>query len=64
MKVVVNSYDLAEAVNKVSKACAVKETQGKILEGIKLSAKSDTLTLTATDSEISIETAIKWGGKV
>lgn len=59
MKVVVNSYDLAEAVNKVSKACAVKETQGKILEGIKLVANNDQLTLAATDSEMSIETTIK-----
>lgn len=59
MKISVNSYDLAEAVNKVAKACAVKETQGKILEGIKLTAKNDKLILMATDSEISIETEIK-----
>jgi DNA polymerase-3 subunit beta len=59
MKISVNSYELAEAVNKVSKACAVKETQGKILEGIKFVANNDQLTLTATDSEMSIETTIK-----
>lgn len=59
MKVVVNSYDLAEAVNKVAKACATKDINGKILEGIKLSAKNDKLTLTAYDSEMSIETTIK-----
>lgn len=59
MKVVVNSYDLAEAVNKVSKAVATKDINGKILEGIKLVAKNDKLTLTAYDSEMSIETTIK-----
>ena len=58
MKVVVNSYDLAEAVNKVAKACTDK-FEPKILEGIKLSAKNDTLILTAFDSEMSIETKIK-----
>lgn len=59
MKVVVNSYDLAEAVNKVSKAVATKDINGKILEGIKLVAKNDKLMLTAFDSEMSIQTTIK-----
>ena len=58
MKVVVNSYDLANAVNKVIKAV---DTKGivKILEGIKIKTKNDTLTLTAYDGEIGIETKIK-----
>ena len=59
MKVIVNSYDLANAVNKVAKAVATKDINGKILEGIKLSAKNDSFTLTAYDSEIGIETNIK-----
>lgn len=59
MKVVVNSYDLAEAVNKVAKAVATRDSNGKILEGIKLVANNEQLTLTAFDSEMSIETTIK-----
>lgn len=59
MKVIVNSYDLAEAVNKVSKACATKDLKGQVLEGIKLSAYNDILTLTAFDGEMSIENEIK-----
>ena len=45
MKVVINSYELAEAVNKTAKAVATKDINGKILEGIKAIAKNDTLTL-------------------
>lgn len=59
MKVIVNSYDLAEAVNKVSKACATKDLNGQVLEGIKLSACNDILILTAFDGEMSIENEIK-----
>ena len=59
MKVVVNSYDLAEAVNKVAKAVATRDSNGKILEGIKLVANNEQLTITAFDSEMSIETTIK-----
>ena len=58
MKVVVNSYELANAVNKVAKAVATKPTN-QVLEGIKIKAKNDILVLTATDTEISIETKIK-----
>lgn len=58
MKVVVNSYDLAEAVNKVAKAVATKPSN-QILEGIKIKAKNESLILTATDLEMGIETEIK-----
>ena len=58
MKTVVNSYDLAEAVNKVSKAIATKPSN-QVLEGIKIKAENERLILTATDLEMGIETQIK-----
>ena len=57
MKFVVNGQELGQAVSKVVKAVSTKTTN-PILEGIKLSVKGDELTLTATDTEISIEKTI------
>lgn len=53
MKVLLEGIDLSDAVIKVAKACASKTTV-PVLECIKLSAKNDSLTLSATDGEISI----------
>ena len=58
MKFIVNGLELSNACSKVVKAVSNKTTN-PILEGIKLSVKGDELTLTATDSEISIEKTIK-----
>ncbi len=57
MKFVVNGQELGQAVSKVVKAVSTKTTN-PILEGIKLSVCGDELTLTATDTEISIEKTI------
>mgnify|MGYP003315881363 CR=1 FL=1 len=53
-----DGLDLSEAVNKVLKAVSSK-TISPILEGIKITAKGDSLTLLATDMEITIEKRIK-----
>lgn len=58
MKVIVDGLDLSDAVLKVSKALAVKSVSS-ILEGIKIKAENDSLTLSATDIEICIEKKIK-----
>ncbi len=58
MKVICDGLDLSDAVLKVSKAIAVKTTN-PVLEGIKLVAEEDSLTLFATDLEISIEKKIR-----
>lgn len=58
MKAVCEGIDLSDAVLKVVKACATKTTV-PVLECIKLSARNDTLTLSATDGEISIQKTIK-----
>ena len=58
MKVVCDGLDLSDGVLKVSKALSVKSTN-PVLEGIKLVAKGDSLTLTATDNELTIEKTIK-----
>ena len=58
MKLVCEGINLSEAVLKVVKACAGKTTV-PVMECIKLSAKNDSLTLTATDGEISIQKKIK-----
>ena len=50
--------DISDALLKVSKAISSKITN-PILEGIKLIAEDDTLTLSATDTELSIEKKIK-----
>ena len=57
MKLICEGLDLSDAVLKVIKATATKTTN-PILEGIKLKASEDTLTLSATDLEISIEKTI------
>lgn len=58
MQIVCEGLDLSDAVLKVSKAIAVKTTN-PVLEGIKLVAEDDKLTLFATDLELSIEKKIK-----
>ena len=58
MKLVCEGINLSDAVLKVVKACAGKTTV-PVMECIKLSAKNDSLTLTATDGEISIQKKIK-----
>ena len=58
MKAVCEGIDLSDAVLKVVKACASKTTV-PVLECIKISAVNDTLTLSATDGEISIQKNIK-----
>ena len=63
MQVVCEGLDLADAVAKVSKAIPNKTTN-PILEGIKLVAKEETLTLSATDLELSIEKKIKANVKI
>ena len=57
MKVICDGNDLAEAVGKASKALGQK-TVNQILEYIKIDATPGTLTLTATDNELTIETSI------
>ena len=58
MKLICDGLDLSDAVLKVSKALAVKSAN-PVLEGIKLVCKGDTLTLTASDTELTIEKTIK-----
>ena len=53
MKFVCDGLSLAEAVMKVSKACAVRTT-APIMECIKLSAYGTQVNLLATDGELSI----------
>ena len=50
--------ELSEALLRVSKAISNK-VANPILEGIKITAEDDTLTLSATDTELSIEKKIK-----
>ncbi len=50
--------ELSDALLKVSKAISTKITN-PILEGIKITAEEDTLILSATDTELSIEKKIK-----
>ncbi len=54
MKLICDGFELSEAVNTVLKATAIRSTN-PILEGIKLKAENDILTLQATDLELSIE---------
>lgn len=58
MKLICDGLDLYDAVLKVSKALGVK-TANPVLEGIKISAFGDTLTLVATDTELTIVKKIK-----
>lgn len=57
MKLICDGFELSEAVNTVLKATAIRSTN-PILEGIKLKAENDVLTLQATDLELSIEKRI------
>lgn len=63
MQIICDGLDLSDAVLKVSKAISNKTTN-PILEGIKLVAEEDTLTLCATDLDLSIEKKIKADVKV
>lgn len=63
MKFYCNGLDLYDAVQKVSRAVAVKSTN-PVLEGIKMRAEEDLLTLTATDGELLIETTISADVKI
>ncbi len=58
MKLECNGNDLSDAVARVIKAVSVRTTNA-VLEGIKMSAENGTLTLTATDLELSIEHMIR-----
>ena len=58
MKLVCEGVELSDAVLKVVKACSARTTV-PVLECIKLTAKNDSLTLSATDGEISIIKTIK-----
>ncbi len=58
MKFVCDGLDLSDAVLKVVKACATRTTL-PVMECIKITAKIDSLILTATDGEISIQKKIK-----
>ena len=55
MKALFDGNDLAEAVGKAIKAVSSKTTN-PVLENIKLEATPGTLTLTATDNELTVET--------
>lgn len=57
MKLICNGLDLADSFSKVTKAITSKSNI-PILEGVKLSAKGSKLTLTASDTEITIENTI------
>jgi len=57
MKVICQGNELSDALSKVVKALPVKRTN-PILDGIKLSAVGDTLTIFATDLELAIEKKI------
>lgn len=63
MKLICEGLDLSDAVLKVIRATA-NRTTNPILEGIKLHASEDSLTLSATDLEIYIERTIPADVKV
>ncbi len=63
MKLFCEGLDLSDAILKVIKACSNKTTN-PILEGIKIKAEDNTLTLTATDSELAIVKKIKADVKI
>ena len=58
MKLICDGLDLSDAVMKVIKATSQKTTN-PVLEGIKLVAEDDCLTLSATDLELAMERKIK-----
>lgn len=57
MKFICNGTQLSDALSKVTKALPIKKTI-PILEGVKLSAYGNNLTLTATDTEFAIQKTI------
>ena len=57
MKVVCQGAELSDALAKVTKALPVKRSN-PILDGVKLAAEGDTLTVFATDLELAIEKKI------
>jgi len=63
MKLICDGLDLAEAVNAVARAANARAIN-PILEGIKLVAKDNKLTLSATDLEIYINKVIRADVKV
>ena len=63
MKVYCHGLDLSEAILKVIKASSANKNL-PILEGIKISAKGSTLTLTATDLELTIVKTINADVKI
>ncbi len=63
MKLICEGLDLSDAVLKVIRATAVRTTN-PVLEGIKLHAEEDSLTLSATDLEFAIEKTIPADVKV
>jgi len=58
MKLMVNGLDLAEAVSTVARVTSAKAIN-PMLEGIKMIAEGDTLTLVATDLEMYIQKVIR-----
>lgn len=54
MKVLCQGTELSDALAKVTKALPFKRSN-PILDGVKLTAAGDTLTLFATDTELAIE---------
>lgn len=58
MKFICDGLSLSEAVQKVSKACAVRTT-APVMECIKISTEQDEITLLATDGELSIQKSVK-----
>lgn len=58
MKIECNGNDLGEAVGRVIKAVSARSTN-PVLEGIRMTADEGTLTLSATDLELSIEHMIR-----
>ena len=63
MKLICDGLDLSDAVLKVIKAIPSK-TATPVLEGIKLKAEDNTLTLTATDLELAIVKKIRADVKI
>lgn len=61
MRLTVSQTDLSNALNTVSKATAKSVTRSfkPVLEGVLLEAKNNLLTLTATDTELTITTQIE-----
>ena len=57
MKVICQGNELSDALAKVTKALPLKRSN-PILDGVKLTASGDTLTLFATDLELAIEKKI------